>query len=86
MTAKNDITGDSIQTKIATENFVNNYDSVFNREYTVRYTEATDDPEVASVFSITVVGSSIPDARRKANAALRDNLSAQIIDVYPTES
>lgn len=32
MTAKNDVTGDSIRTKIANEKYLNNYDLIFRKK------------------------------------------------------
>lgn len=33
--AKNDITGDAIQSKLSTENYSNNYDTIFKKELKV---------------------------------------------------
>jgi len=33
MPTKNDITGDAIKSKTSTENYLNNYDRIFNKEW-----------------------------------------------------
>ena len=59
MTAKNDITGDSIQTKIANENYLNNFDDVFMRDYFVVYRTEKE------IKTATVSASSVVNARKR---------------------
>lgn len=79
MTATNDITGDSIQTRVPNENYLNNHDAIFRGNYKVVYLLGSSTQE----YETQVIASSSVSARRHFNEVMKSSVQpVTIVDIF----
>ena len=75
MTAKNDITGDSIQSRVPSKNYLDNFAKAFTKTYNVVYFVGSSSME----YEAFIEASSIVEAKRHFNNFARQTYLENVI-------